>query len=87
MEGCLFLRRLAQIDRTGLIFAELVEDRAQITDLICHLVGAAEFDFIAVVIPHDDIIFLFHIDGADMLEKARAVKLAHHAQNGAQRRG
>ena len=42
LEGRLFLRCLGQIDRPGLVFAELIEDGAQVADLVGQLIRAAE---------------------------------------------
>ena len=82
LEGRLFLRRLGQIDRPGLVFAELIEDGAQVADLVGQLIRAAELDLIAVVIPEGDVIFLFHVERADMFKQPRAVELAEHIERG-----
>ena len=87
LEGRLFLRCLGQIDRPGLVFAELIEDGAQVADLVGQLIRAAELDLIAVVIPEGDVIFLFHVERADMFKQPRAVELAEHIERGGERRG
>ena len=61
LEGGPFLRGLSQIDGSGLKFAELVENGAQIADLIGQLIGPAALDVMK------------ELDGTGLLEHIRVI--------------